>query len=121
MLFQGLTTDNVVPPVAQRDLAVAMGAAAAFRQVDAVNSLAPLVAQAASPFTGSGFYEITNSQHGILLDPTQTTLVNTQAEIFQQIGAFFTTGAITDVGLRARAALGVIPEDTRDYASVVSF
>lgn len=122
ILQQANTTDAVVPPVAQYDLAIQHGNGVsnpAFTQLDAIVAQLGLIAQGATPFTGSGLYEIPNAGHGALLDPTAgpTTQIVTQAL------TYFGTGSIVDTGIRPRTAeiFGDSEEDLARYGRAIKF
>lgn len=120
ILQQVNTTDAVVPPSAQYDMAIQhANGRDTFSQVDAIVAQA-LINQVASPFTGIGMYEIPNAGHGALLDPTAgpTTQIVTQAL------TYLGTGAIANTGIRARSAVETFAdsaEDLANYANAIKF
>lgn len=120
ILQQVNTTDAVVPPAAQYDLANQhANGNAIFSQVDSIAAQA-LIAQVVSPFNGIGMYEIPNAGHGALLDPT----AGPTAAILTQAFAFLQTGSITNTGIRARGIVETFSdsaEDLANYANAIKF
>ncbi|MBN9419284.1 MAG: Ig-like domain-containing protein [Candidatus Eremiobacteraeota bacterium] len=77
VLQQEVINDQVVPNVASRDLARAFAQVPGFNHIQPVVEAVSGVPQAATTdnpltaYAGSGFFQFPNSQHGVLLDPTQ--------------------------------------------------
>ena len=112
-------TDAVVPPSAQYDMAIqhANGTATpAFSQVDAVVAQA-LIPQATAPFQGPGVYEMTNSAHGAILDPSQgpTTAIVTQALTYLGTGNITSQAALRTREISPRVV------NTSEYVRAIRF
>lgn len=127
ILQQVNVSDSVVPPATQYDMARQhANGNAAFSQVDALASQAPLIPQVSSPFEGIGMYEIPNATHGALLqpvvDPGPPPITNPTAQIVGQAlvyigGGFQGMATITDTGIRARSVNGAVAETAEDLAN----
>ena len=127
ILQQVYTSDAVVPPVSQYDMARqhANGVGApAFAQVDALVAQA-LAPQASSPYAGPGFYEIPNAGHGALLDPSAGPTQQIVTQALTYLGTALNPvpgiGTIVDTGIRARQIPTELLEETTDYSGFIKF
>lgn len=120
ILQQVNTTDAVIPPSTQYDMAIQhANGRDTFSQVDAIVAQA-LINQASSPFTGIGMYEIPNAGHGAILDPTAGPTLQIVAQAINYLG----TGTIANTGIRARSTVETFvdsAEDLANYANAIKF
>jgi len=132
ILQQNNVTDAVVPPSAQYDLARQFGNGVSnppFTQLNAINSLAPLVAQGSTDFTGSGSFEIPNAGHGTILDPSAGPTVQVQTQAITYLGNAFAGPdapngdglVVSPPGIRAQQIAAQAVENTQQYLHFVKF